>query len=78
MVCEADDMAMLRLLVCQVDGIALLPPVVVKEELAEKELFELCQVPDLHELFHAITVSRRYQSPYVEELLQRAETVLAG
>jgi len=74
---EADDMAMLRLLARQVDGIALLPPVVVKEELAEKELFELCQVPELHELFHAITVSRRYQNPYVGELLDKAKTIPA-
>jgi len=66
---EADDMAMLRLLAREMGALALLPPVVVKEEIESGELLEVYRVPGLVERFYAITCKRRYESPYVEQLL---------
>ena len=70
---EADDMAMLRLIARETEVIALVPPVVVQDELKSGELVELYQIPDIHETFYAVTVSRRYPNPYLKKLLQ--ETV---
>jgi len=68
---EADDMAMLRLLAREIDGIALLPPVVVQDELDRGDLFELYRIPGLHEDFYAITVHRRFPNPIVDRLLKK-------
>jgi LysR family transcriptional activator of nhaA len=67
---EADDMAMLRLLARETDGIALLPPVVVQEELSTGVLHELFQIPDLQERFYAITISQRFPNPFLARLLE--------
>lgn len=66
---EADDMAMLRLLAREMNALALLPPVVVQDELRTGELRTVCQVPSLEEAFYAITARRRYPSRYVKKLL---------
>ena len=71
-VAEADDMAMLRLLAREMDAMALLPPVVVEEEIRSGELVEVCQIPSLNERFYAITLKRRYPNPYVQQLLNNA------
>ena len=70
---EVDDMALLRLLVRDSDAIALLPPVVVQDELRAGSLVEHAVVPDLHENFYGVTVARHYESPLVQELLARTE-----
>ncbi len=70
---EVDDMALLRLLARDTRAVALLPSVVVRDELRSGILQEHCVVPDLHEVFYAITVSRRYQHPLLEPLLARNE-----
>ncbi|HKK18114.1 MAG TPA: LysR family transcriptional regulator [Opitutales bacterium] len=67
---EADDMAMLRLIARETDVIALVPPVVVRDELRSGELVELYQIPDIHETFYAVTVARRYPNPYLKKLLK--------
>lgn len=67
---EADDMAMLRLIARETDALALVPPVVVQDELKSGELVELHQIPDIHETFYAVTVARRYPNPYLKKLLQ--------
>lgn len=67
---EADDMAMLRLIARETAAITLVPPVVVQDELKSGELVELYQIPDIHETFYAITISRRYPNPYLERLLK--------
>lgn len=67
---EADDMAMLRLLAREIDGISLLPPVVVRDELEQGILHDLYQVPDLHERFYAITVERKFPNPALQSLLR--------
>lgn len=69
---EADDMAMLRLVARETDVIALVPPVVVRDELKSGELVELFQIPDIHETFYAVTVQRRYPNPYLKKLLKEA------
>jgi len=67
---EVDDMAMLRLLARDSDGISLVPPVVVRDELRTGILVERCRIPDLTEKFYAITQSRRFPNPLVRELLE--------
>jgi len=74
---EVDDMAMLRLLARDSDAVALLPTVVVRDELANGSLSEYCVVPDLHENFYAVTVSRHFEPPLLKALLKRdADEVL--
>lgn len=76
---EVDDMAMLRLLARDTGSVALLPSVVVRDELRTGTLVEYAVVPDLHETFYAITVQRHFQPPLLRELLARPEDeVLAG
>jgi LysR family transcriptional activator of nhaA len=70
---EVDDMALLRLLARDSGALALLPSVVVRDELQRGELMELAVVPDLHENFHAITVQRHFAPPMLRELLRRSE-----
>ena len=73
---EVDDMALLRLLARDADAVALMPTVVVQDELRSRKLVELAVVPDLHESFYAVTVRRRYEPPLVKELLDRSEADL--
>lgn len=68
---EADDMAMLRLIARDTKAIALLPPVVVQDELKSGHLKELYQIPDIHETFYAVTATRRYPNPYLKTLLAK-------
>ena len=75
---EVDDMALIRLLARDTDAIALLPSVVVRDELQSGRLQEYCVVPRLHEDFYAVTAERRYQHPLLRPLLARApEDILA-
>lgn len=70
---EVDDMALLRLLARDSEAIALLPRVVVRDELKSKRLVEYCVVPGLYENFFAITVPRRFTPPLLRSLLSRRE-----
>ena len=70
---EVDDMATLRLLARDAQAIALLPSVVVRDELRSGVLAELCVVPSLFEAFYAVTVDREYQHPLMRDLLSREE-----
>jgi LysR family transcriptional activator of nhaA len=56
---EIDDMAMIRLLTRDT-AVALLPAVVVRDELNSRVLRECGVVPGLYEEFYAITVERQY------------------
>lgn len=69
-VAEVDDMAMLRLFARDSDCLALVPPVVVRDELSECVLVERCKIPEITERFYAITQSRRFPNPLVREMLQ--------
>lgn len=70
-VAEVDDMAMLRLLARDSGAVALVPAVVVRDELHDRRLQEYCTVPDLQEEFWAIGVRRQYQPPLLRALLER-------
>lgn len=71
-VAEVEDMAMMRLLAREDIGLAVLPPIVVKDEIAAGVLVEGDQLPDIVETFHAVTMSRRFPNPLVRLLLQPA------
>lgn len=71
---EVDDMALLRLLARDSGAVALLPSVVVRDELHSGALVEYCVVPDLTETFYAITVQRHFEPPLLTALLRRDET----
>ncbi len=68
---EVDDMAMLRLLAREGDGVTLVPPIVVRDELESGALVELCQVPDVVESFYAIVQERRFPNPLLADLVTR-------
>jgi LysR family transcriptional activator of nhaA len=67
---EVDDMAMLRLLARSSDALTLVPPIVVKDELAAGTLVEVFTIPGLTEEFHAITQRRRFPNPLLGALLE--------
>jgi LysR family transcriptional activator of nhaA len=75
---EVDDMALLRLMARDSDSVALLPTVVVQDELRTKRLAEYCVVPDLYENFYAITVQRHFEPPLIKSLLKRPEADVLG
>lgn len=68
---EVDDMAMLRLLARDTGALALVPPVVVQDELASGKLVERCRIPQITERFYAITAQRRYPHPLLKDLLEQ-------
>lgn len=69
---EVDDMAMLRLLAREHLGLALVPTIVVRDELDRGELVEVEQLPGLEEKFYAITLARRFPHPLLQALLASA------
>jgi len=68
---EVDDMAMLRLLAREGEGVTLVPPVVVRDELKSRVLVELHHIEQIRESFYAITPSRKFPNPMVKELVLR-------
>jgi LysR family transcriptional regulator, transcriptional activator of nhaA len=68
---EVDDMAMLRLLARERDGVTLVPPIVVRDELASGLLVEYCRIPDVTERFYAIVKTRRFPNRLLAEVLDR-------
>ncbi len=73
---EVDDMATMRLLARDTGAIALVPSIVVRDELRSRALHEYCVVPGVFETFYAITVARHYQHPLLRSLLGRDEADL--
>jgi len=67
---EVDDMAMLRLLARESEGVTLVPPIVVQDELRAGLLEERAAVPGLVESFYAVTARRRFPNPLLGELLR--------
>lgn len=74
---EADDMAMLRLLARSDSGVAVIPPIVVQDELASGALYELFQLPDITEIFCAVTIRRTFPNPLLAAVLESAEAEVA-
>ena len=75
---EVDDMAMLRLLARDSGHVALVPSIVVQDELRSGKLQEYCVVPNLHENFYAITVQRHFEPPLLKALLKRPQAEVLG
>jgi LysR family transcriptional activator of nhaA len=68
---EVDDMAMLRLVAREHPGLAVVPPIVVKDELESGVLVEVAQLPELEETFFAISPARRFPNPLLDVVLPR-------
>lgn len=66
---EADDMAMIRLLARADAGLAVIPPIVVRDELADGLLIEAARLDGIEEAFFVVTLDRRFPNPLVAELL---------
>lgn len=70
-IAEADDMAMLRLLVRDSGAATALPSVVVKDEIISGRLAEYQKLPNVYENFYAITIRRTYLPDIVKSLLHK-------
>lgn len=70
-VAEVEDMAMMRLLAREDIGLAVLPPIVVKDELAAGLLVEHDNSLGITETFFAVTMERRFPNPALRTLLQQ-------
>jgi LysR family transcriptional activator of nhaA len=71
-VAEADDMAMLRLLARDTGALAVMPDVVVKDELTQGKLVNYLTLPNVYENFYAVTVKRQIQNKTINELINNA------
>lgn len=69
---EADDMAMLRLLARDSGAIAVMPEVVVKDELLQGRLKKYMTLPNVFENFYAVSIKRQLNNPIISELITRA------
>ncbi|OOG50692.1 LysR family transcriptional regulator [Polaromonas sp. C04] len=75
---EVDDMALMRLLARDSDSVALMPSVVVQDELRSGRLMEYGVVPDLFENFYAISVRRQFEPPLLRALRKQPEAAVLG
>jgi LysR family transcriptional activator of nhaA len=75
---EVDDMAMLRLLARERIGLAVVPTIVVQDELRTGALVEIAPLPQLKETFFAITLARRFPNPLLRVLIPSGERGKAG
>lgn len=66
---EVDDMAMLRLLAREDVGLAVIPPIVVQDELAAGLLVEAVELEGIAESFLAVTRERRFPNPLLASIL---------
>ena len=75
---EIDDMALLRLMVRENVGLAVVPPIVVRDELTAGLVVELDSLPGIDETVHAVTLARQYPNPLLPLLLRPIEDDLHG
>lgn len=66
---EVDDMAMIRLLARADAGLAIIPPIVVRDELQSGALVEAARLDGISETFFAVTQERRFPNPLLAEVL---------
>ena len=71
---EVDDMALLRLLARDSGALAVVPEVVVQDELRSGQLVKYGSIPGVHENFYAITAQRRSPSAVLARVLARARS----
>ena len=74
---EVDDMAMLRLLARERDGVTLVPPIVVRDELETGILVEHCRIPKVTERFYAIVRKRRFPNRLLIDVLSIAKAAIS-
>lgn len=67
---EVDDMAMLRLMAREGNALTVVPPIVIRDELASGILVEHQVIAGLSESFYAIVKQRRFPNPLVAELVR--------
>ena len=67
---EVDDMATLRLMAVESEGVTLVPPVVVLRELRDGALVERHRIREITEKFYAITPTRRFPNELVRKLVR--------
>ena len=60
---------MLRLLARADVGIAVIPPIVVQDELASGKLVECARLDEITEVFCAVTIRRKFPNPILVEVL---------
>lgn len=75
---EVDDMAMLRLLARERIGLAVVPTIVVHDELRTRTLVEISPLPQLKETFFAITLARRFPNPLLKLLIPSGDREKRG
>lgn len=73
---EVDDIAMMRLLARADAGLAVLPPIAVRDELDQGLLVEALRLEGMTESFFAVTMPRRFRNALVDSLL--SGSVLPG
>jgi LysR family transcriptional activator of nhaA len=62
-------MAMMRLLARADAGLAVIPPIVVQDELTAGTLVECARLDSVSESFCAVTLQRRFPNPLLAEVL---------
>lgn len=72
---EADDMPMLRLLARDSGALAVMPDVVVKDELLNGKLVHYMTIPNVYENFYAVTVKTHYPNELIIELLKNFQEI---
>ncbi|WP_211607240.1 LysR substrate-binding domain-containing protein [Halomonas daqiaonensis] len=75
-IAEVDDMALMRLLARDTAHLAVLPPVVVRDELRVGTLSDFGALPGVFEELYAITVRRQFESPLMQQLLAQSSEML--
>jgi LysR family transcriptional regulator, transcriptional activator of nhaA len=71
-VAEADDMTMMHLLARNTGALAVIPDVVVKDELRQGKLVNYFTLPNAYENFYVVTVKRQIQNQLITELINLA------
>lgn len=72
---EVDDMALMRLLTRDTGHLAILPPVVVRDELKSGVLNDYGALPGVHEEFYAISIRRQFETPTLRDLVSQPPEV---
>ena len=70
---EVEDMAMLRLLARDSGGLAVVPEVVVQDELLSGRLQKYCVLDGVVERFYAITAKRHFELVALKTLLEQSQ-----
>lgn len=75
---EVDDMALMRLLTRDTGHLAILPPVVVRDELRNGTLEDYGALPGVYEDFYAINIRRQFESETLRQLMSQPADSFLG